>query len=45
MARIANQIASVRAQINSLTGTASAGGSESAASVYDATKKKKNENL
>ena len=36
MARIANQIANVRAQINSLTGTASAGGSESAASVYDA---------
>ncbi len=39
MARIANQIASVRAQINSLTGTSSAGGSESAASVYDAVNK------
>jgi hypothetical protein len=39
MARIANQIANVRAQINSLTGTASAGGSESAASVYDAVNK------
>ena len=45
MARIANQIASVRAQINSLTGTSSAGGSESAVAVYDNTKKKKNENL
>tara|TARA_R110002072_G_scaffold66737_1_gene164205 strand:- start:204 stop:1280 length:1077 start_codon:yes stop_codon:yes gene_type:complete len=42
MARIANQIASVRAQINSLTGTSSAGGSESAVAVYDNTKNKKN---